>query len=815
MRKTMRQKKITFIIFLILTNLLSSQIIINEVMFDTEGAEYHDEFVEIYNNSENIVDLSGWMLSDDAETDILIKYHGYDNMLLHPHQYCVIMDSSYYLNSTYYETLIPDSALRIMINDGSFGQYGLNNSTPETVSIFDPDSLIVASYEYTINQTPGYSDERISFTDNNWGNSKTLDGTPGFKNSLFPFNFDIEIIQSTPPPTLHLTENIFTIKLQNSGLERIDQFLLSAYIDDIFYRDTLQISPLNSTDSVEVEFKIDFENSGTRIIRFQVEINLDENLLNNIYENEIFIPYPDNVLVLNEFMKNPDATQCEYIEIFNLSENPIDLVDFGLSDELIDRVVYFPDVQIQSHDYFVIADNEFINDFYGIDISKVFIALNMATLNNTTDKIYLLTKDKTALDSISYVNFNEDNGRSIEKISPELNSFDLDNWKYCTLLGTPTQKNSVSPQDHDLELTLVNIPENIQVNTDFKIDLKVKNVGINDIASFQCNAYDDNILLRDYDHQLSILSSDSVEFSLVFNISKSGTDSIIFDLETNLDDNLLNNEVIAKIYIPYNERSIVLNEFMKYPDDSQCEWIEIVNISEDSLNLGDFSITDSNKDVLIPFPDILLSPNDFFVLAENNRIYDFYAVVPEKVYINGSLPGLNNDLDCIYILDKLNFTVDSILYSDFNDDNGISVEKINPEFNSSILSNWVLSVSTATPTKENSVFQDPYDNNNENNFSLYPKTVTPNDDGNNDNLIISYDFDSAYIYLTVKIYNIKGQQVAIPANSLYTSSKNDFVWNCKDSKGMTVKTGAYICFLNVKNSDGKIIKLKEVFYITK
>ena len=808
-------KKIISILFLILIQLLTSQIIITEVMFDTAGEEYHDEFVEIYNNTETIVDLSGWMLSDNDETDVLIRYNGFENMLLNPHQYCVVMDSSYYLNSTYYEALIPDSALRVMINDGSFGQYGLNNSTPETVSIFDPDSLIVDSYEYTINQTPGYSDERISFTDNNWGNSKALDGTPGFKNSLFPFNFDIEIIQSTPPPTLHLTENIFTIKLQNNGLERIDQFLLSAYIDDIFYRDTLQILPLNSTDSVEVEFKIDFENSGTRTIRFQVEINLDENLLNNIYENEIFIPYPDNVLVLNEFMKNPNATQCEYIEIFNLSENPIDLIDFGLSDESIDRVVYFPDVQIQPHDYFVMADNEFINDFYGIDISKIFIAPNMATLNNTTDKIYLLTKDKTALDSISYVNFNEDDGSSIEKISPELNSFDLDNWKYCTLLGTPTQKNSVSPQDHDIELTLVNIPDNIQVNTDFQIDLKAKNIGINDIVGFHCNAYNNENLLSYYDHPFSVLSQDSVEFSITLNLNDTGTDSITFDLETNLDDYLLNNEIIAKFYIPYNERPLVLNEFMKYPDDSQCEWVEVVNISEDSLNLGDFSITDSNKDVLIPFPNIVLQPNDFFVMAENDMIYDFFNVIPEKVYVNGSLPALNNDSDCIYILDKLNSTVDSILYSEFDDDNGASIEKINPEFNSSMLSNWVLSVNTATPTAKNSVFQDPSESSNENDFSLYPKTVTPNDDGNNDNLIISYDFNSAYIYLTVKIYNIKGQQVAIPANSVYTSSKNDFVWNCKDSKGMTVNTGAYICFLNVKNSDGKIIKLKEVFYLTK
>ena len=57
-------KKITFITFLLFIQLLSSQIIINEVMFDAAGSEYHDEFVEIYNNTETIVDLSGWMPSN-------------------------------------------------------------------------------------------------------------------------------------------------------------------------------------------------------------------------------------------------------------------------------------------------------------------------------------------------------------------------------------------------------------------------------------------------------------------------------------------------------------------------------------------------------------------------------------------------------------------------------------------------------------------------------------------------------------------------------------------------------------------------------
>ena len=557
-------KKIISILFLIFVQLLSSQIIITEVMFDVytdpdivpAGSEYHDEFVEIYNNSNIIIDLSGWMLSDNDETEILIEYHDNEDMILFPHQYCVVMDSSYYLNSTYYEELIPDSALRVMINDGSFGQYGLSNSYDETIAIYNSDSTVIDSYTYLNDQDAGFSDERVDFNEDIWENSKFLNGTPGFKNS----------------------------------------------------------------------------------------------------------------------------------------------------------VAYY---------------------------------------------------------------------------------------------------------DNDLELTLVNMPDNIQENTDLSINLKVRNIGINTVDGFRCNAYNVENLLSYYNHELSILPLDSVEFSIVLNLSDPGTKSLKFDLETNIDDNLLNNEITTDIYIPYSERSIILNEFMKYPEDSQCEFIEVVNISNDTLNLVDFFITDSNKDVLIPFPNILLPPDDLFVIAENDLIYDFTNVNSENVHINGSLPGLNNDTDCIYILDKLNSTVDSILYTDFDDDNGISIEKINPKFNSSMLSNWVLSVNTATPTKENSVFQDPAENSNENDFSLYPKTVTPNDDGNNDNLIISYDFDSAYIYLTVKIYNIKGQQVAIPANSLYTSSKNDFVWDCKDNNGMTMNTGAYICFLNVKNSDGKIVKLKEVFYITK
>jgi len=159
-------------------------VIITEVMFNPAADENQDEFIEIYNNSDVTINLSGWAIADNVETDLLIKSHGFTDMLLKPFSYCVVMDSSYYLNSTEYEDLIPDSVLRVMINDGSIGQYGLSNSYNETVKLFKPGSILTDSvtYDYTI--TEGYTWERKSNIETSWQKSKILRGTPGFENSI-------------------------------------------------------------------------------------------------------------------------------------------------------------------------------------------------------------------------------------------------------------------------------------------------------------------------------------------------------------------------------------------------------------------------------------------------------------------------------------------------------------------------------------------------------------------------------------------------------------------------------------------------------
>ncbi|MDD3043999.1 MAG: lamin tail domain-containing protein [Candidatus Delongbacteria bacterium] len=543
-------------IILMISSLLNAGMIITEVMFNTAADENQDEFIEIYNNSDITIDLSGWAIADNAETDLLIKYHGFSDMLLKPYSYCVVMDSSYYLNSTEYEDLIPDSVLRLMINDGSMGQYGLSNSYNETIKLFDPDSTLTDSVTYDYTQAEGYTYERASHILPVWAKSTVTRGTPGFRNSVMPFENDIMLkLTEIPSPIDPEAGNTFKLTVTNTGLSTAGSFRLSWSVDGAAAGDIENLTSLAPGDSLETAAEIFFQRSGTTEIVFEAETDFESNLTDNVVTLSVFVPYPEPPLTINEFMKNPAAGQCEYIEICNISGGEIDLGDFALSDENKANAVFFPDSVCLPGDLIVMAKDEQIYNFSGVLNSRVFIAPGLAAINNTDDTIFLIAADGLASDSVSYEGFDDDAGRSIEKINPEFASDDPGSWIYC--------------------------------------------------------------------------------------------------------------------------------------------------------------------------------------------------------------------------------------------------------------------VTDGTPTIENSVYQSPEDIGSSANFSISPKTATPNEDGEDDNLLISYEFDSAYVYLTMKIFNIKGQLISMPKNGDYCSSSGSIVWNCRSESGKVIDTGAYICMLKARDDKSRTTELKEVFYIAK
>jgi len=101
--------------FVCTPTLLNAQIVITEIMYDTEGSDSGHEWVEIYNNSTESVDILGWWFFDGSN-------HGFQNVnaILDSNTYAVIADNPEKFSADWPDTvaLILDSSAFSLKNTG-------------------------------------------------------------------------------------------------------------------------------------------------------------------------------------------------------------------------------------------------------------------------------------------------------------------------------------------------------------------------------------------------------------------------------------------------------------------------------------------------------------------------------------------------------------------------------------------------------------------------------------------------------------------------------------------------------------------------
>ena len=174
------------------TQALPPSVVLSEVMYDPAGSEHHDEFVELLNASETAwVDLAGWCLGDADEVDDL-QGTG-EGMVLAPGQRGLVLDASYFGQSTTYDSL-RTTTLMLTIEGRAFGRAGWSNSSEEAVILCDAHGDTVGLMVYTPAGRPGYSLEKIDplggDAHDNWAQSSIPGGTPGAANSTAPAQLD-------------------------------------------------------------------------------------------------------------------------------------------------------------------------------------------------------------------------------------------------------------------------------------------------------------------------------------------------------------------------------------------------------------------------------------------------------------------------------------------------------------------------------------------------------------------------------------------------------------------------------------------------
>ncbi|MAX13596.1 MAG: hypothetical protein CMG11_06110, partial [Candidatus Marinimicrobia bacterium] len=158
---------------------------------------------------------------------------------------------------------------------------------------------------------------------------------------------------------------------------------------------------------------------------------------------------------------------------------------------------------------------------------------------------------------------------------------------------------------------------------------------------------------------------------------------------TVFDDNGMEDTNSIVNYI--NVFGIVVNEIMKNPSavsDTEGEWFEIINISNNQINLFGWSIKDSGSDNHIIDSNVYINPGEYLILGINNDLNSNGGISIDYEYDNFIF---SNSDDEIIIVSNTGIIVDSIAYNDleFPDPSGSSISLKNINLDNSNGINWV------------------------------------------------------------------------------------------------------------------------------
>jgi len=400
------------------------------------------EFVEIYNRSTKIFDLSNWTISDASGSGTLPTY----NLL--PGEYVLITntgDAAQFFVSNYVEVSLPS----------------LNNSD-DAVVIKDDLGTVIDSIYYntswyadTDKDDGGWSLERKHLDApcndmSNWSAAVNLvGGTPAEQNSNWTDQDDV-----TAPSILSyevvsdMQVNITLNELLDTTASISGQFIPAVTSSQFSYIDESTIQ----TDVLTLQPNVSYE----------LQVFGATDCWGNLMGTEsIFFGLPDSIeagdLILNEVMFNPLTNGSDYIELYNNSDKILDLQEVYLAnwdDDSIANYKAISDVQrlLLPAEYALITEdtNDITNDFLQFN-SSAFIQTDIPTYPNDSGTVYVLSKDALILDFFHYDEdfhfdlLSTEDGKSLERISFDGEMNNPDNWHTAAEdveWGTPGYQNS-------------------------------------------------------------------------------------------------------------------------------------------------------------------------------------------------------------------------------------------------------------------------------------------------------------------------------------------------------------------------------------
>ncbi|MCF6239247.1 MAG: lamin tail domain-containing protein, partial [Candidatus Marinimicrobia bacterium] len=483
----------------------ASDIRISEVMSNPQGSEYENEFIEIYNPSDHVIYINGWILSDGNGIDTLTHLSGPLGIL--PINYGLILDPGYSFELGPYLDLIPDSTpIYTLATDASFGSGGLANSG-ESVIIYNPDTSEFSQMSWSSASDNGFSWERVSLDTPDslavWQQALVENGTPGFRNSVSrpQRNLSLNTIEVTRATAGESIEVRVTV--HNSGEQSIPGFNLSVYRDEnqneIYDDGEWELSldqsiPLESDQVFDLTVVLFIMEPGIHQIEMTVSAEGDENASDDTLRFEVLGAYPPDIVSITEIMSSPALEQGgEWIEIQNLSGNSVSLQGWTLSDanqtrhKLVDSLL-----QIEVNGFITLCAQPEAREYFSLIPEQALVLNSWPTLNSASDSIRLFDATGQLVARAFYRGSWGSPAISLERRHPSL--FPLAEWNWAASEqpdgGTPSMINTQQLESVAIQIeTITAAGANLIGPASVPITLWFRNVGLDPLQSLQIETH--------------------------------------------------------------------------------------------------------------------------------------------------------------------------------------------------------------------------------------------------------------------------------------------------------------------------------------
>ncbi len=790
-------------------------VFINEFIYDPPSGL--TEFVEIYNPTDKVFNLNGWTLSDNS---------GNEEVLTNEDFFFRKTDPSSGSPDNPYVILTPDSTVQVSQENRRVvmgSRFPTLNNTTDAIVLKNADGVTLDSLTYTSD----WGGEEVSLErrtvdvtgefQENWGDSPSAN-----------FATPAEMNQVEQDETAPVIENAFPLD-ENSILIRFSERLSEA---EATSTTNYSVSPSLTISSIDLERNEVTLNLSTPLqdeTTYNITINNQRDIFGNLSGELntsirflVFSPPVSKDIVINEFLyQKLNESTAEFVELFNRSDKNIDLSNWSLSDAA-DNTAEFPQGTIlEAGGYLVLADRA---DFANSVSNGLFLS-DFPSLNDSGDGIILKNDTEETIDSLFYTERfggNQD-GISAERKDPNAASNDPDNWAN----NSSQSGNSAGTQNAIFQLD-TDAPDLIFANLQADGNILIAFSEFVDISSASFNAGDQNRTVLEFDetnaNQL-IIDGAGIQPGTSVNLSASGLNDVVGNSASQLT---------IPIAQPISKGSVVINEILFDPlaDDEdnlpdQTEYIELYNTQDYAISLEEIFLNDApdeDEDVnrLDPVSSTFkwIPAESYFLVYAENQTFDFsesqlaeyFGIENEPdqftMQIDRSSLSLSASGDAIFISDSSGATIDSVFYDEsWQNPNrvstdGVALEKITPTGPSNNETNWSSStdVSGGTPNKENSIFQEestPPDNTG---IAFTPNPFSPDDDGFEDFLSISYTLDEPDYLLRVRIYDRYGREVRELADGKPAGFSGSLTWDGLTDDGNKNRVGYYIVLFEAYNS---------------